>query len=87
MCIRDRFRLPLGIGINLKGEDIYTDLQKMPHILVAGATGSGKSVLTNGFIVSLLMSRTPDEVKFIMIDPKQVELSDYNGCLLYTSVL
>lgn len=74
-----QYRLPLGIGINLKGDDIYTDLQKMPHILVAGATGSGKSVLTNGFIVSLLMSRTPDEVKFIMIDPKQVELSDYNG--------
>ncbi len=77
--LNGQYRLPLGIGINLKGEDIYTDLQKMPHILVAGATGSGKSVLTNGFIVSLLMSRTPDEVKFIMIDPKQVELSDYNG--------
>ena len=74
-----QYRLPLGIGINLKGEDIYTDLQKMPHILVAGATGSGKSVLTNGFLISLLMSKTPDEVKFIMIDPKQVELSDYNG--------
>jgi S-DNA-T family DNA segregation ATPase FtsK/SpoIIIE len=55
------------------------DLQKMPHVLIAGATGSGKSILTNGFIVSLLMTRTPDEVKFIMIDPKQVELSDYNG--------
>lgn len=77
--LNGQYKLPLGIGINLKGEDIYTDLQKMPHILVAGATGSGKSVLTNGFIVSLLMSKTPDEVKFIMIDPKQVELSDYNG--------
>lgn len=75
----DRYRLPLGLGVNLKGETIYTDLQKMPHMLIAGATGSGKSVLTNGFLISLLMSRTPDEVKFIMIDPKQVELSDYNG--------
>lgn len=74
-----QYRLPIGLGVNLKGETIYTDLQKMPHILVAGATGSGKSVLTNGFLVSLLMSKTPDEVKFIMIDPKQVELSDYNG--------
>lgn len=74
-----QFRLPIGFGKDLKGDTIYADLQKMPHILVAGATGSGKSVLTNGFIVSLLMSRTPDEVKFIMIDPKQVELSDYNG--------
>lgn len=74
-----QYKLPLGLGVNLKGEIIYTDLQKMPHVLVAGATGSGKSVLTNGFLVSLLMSKTPDEVKFIMIDPKQVELSDYNG--------
>lgn len=77
--LNNQYRLPLGLGVNLKGEIIYTDLQKMPHILVAGATGSGKSVLTNGFLISLLMSRTPDEVKFIMIDPKQVELSDYNG--------
>lgn len=75
----DKYRLPLGLGVNLKGETIYADLQKMPHMLVAGATGSGKSVLTNGFLISLLMSKTPDEVKFIMIDPKQVELSDYNG--------
>ena len=75
----EKYRLPLGLGLNLKGETIYTDLQKMPHVLVAGATGSGKSVLTNGFLISLLMSKTPDEVKFIMIDPKQVELSDYNG--------
>ena len=51
----------------------------MPHILIAGATGSGKSILTNGFIMSLLFTKTPDELKFIMVDPKKVELSDYNG--------
>jgi S-DNA-T family DNA segregation ATPase FtsK/SpoIIIE len=57
----------------------FIDLQKMPHILIAGATGSGKSILTNGFIMSLLFNKTPDEVKFIMVDPKQVELAEYNG--------
>lgn len=72
-------KLPFGLGKNIQGEYLSVDLQKMPHILVAGATGSGKSVLTNSFIVSLLMKKTPDEVKFIMVDPKQVELSDYNG--------
>lgn len=71
--------LPFGIGKNINGDILVADLQKMPHILIAGATGSGKSVLTNGIIISLLMNLSPDEVKFIMIDPKQVELSDYNG--------
>jgi DNA segregation ATPase FtsK/SpoIIIE-like protein len=71
--------LPAAVGKDIHGNMIVIDLQKMPHILVAGATGSGKSILTNGFIVSLLMTKTPDEVKFIMVDPKQVELSDYNG--------
>jgi DNA segregation ATPase FtsK/SpoIIIE, S-DNA-T family len=71
--------LPIGLGKNINGDILVLDLQKMPHILIAGATGSGKSVLTNSFIVSLLLRRTPDEVKFIMVDPKQVELSDYNG--------
>jgi DNA segregation ATPase FtsK/SpoIIIE, S-DNA-T family len=71
--------LPMGLGKNISGDLITFDLQKMPHILIAGATGSGKSVLTNSFIIGLLMTRTPDEVKFIMVDPKQVELSDYNG--------
>lgn len=74
-----KLKLPLGIGKDIKGDIKTVDLQKMPHMLIAGATGSGKSVLTNSFIVSLLMTRTPDEVKFIMVDPKQVELSDYNG--------
>ncbi|MEI7579561.1 MAG: DNA translocase FtsK [bacterium] len=74
-----KFQLPIGLGKNISGEKLAVNLQKMPHILVAGATGSGKSVLTNSFIASLLMTKTPDEVKFIMVDPKQVELSDYNG--------
>jgi len=71
--------LPLAIGKNIAGNYMFLDLQKMPHLLIAGATGSGKSILTTGFIVSLLMTKTPDEIKFIMVDPKQVELSDYNG--------
>lgn len=73
------FHLPMAIGKNIAGDRMLFDLQKMPHLLIAGATGSGKSILTNGMIVSLLMTKTPDEVKFIMVDPKQVELSDYNG--------
>jgi len=71
--------LPLAFGKNIAGKNIFIDLQKMPHILIAGATGSGKSILTNSFILSLLYTRTPDEVKFIMVDPKQVELAEYNG--------
>jgi S-DNA-T family DNA segregation ATPase FtsK/SpoIIIE len=74
-----KLNLPAALGKDIHGNMQVIDLQKMPHILIAGATGSGKSILTNGFIISLLMTRTPDEVKFIMIDPKQVELSDYNG--------
>lgn len=76
---KNKFNLPIALGKDIHGELIVNDLQKMPHLLVAGATGSGKSILTNGFIVSMLMTLTPDQVKFIMIDPKQVELSDYNG--------
>lgn len=71
--------LAVSVGKSIAGKNIITDIQKMPHALVAGATGSGKSVLTNSFIVSLLMKKTPDEVRMIMVDPKQVELSDYNG--------
>lgn len=71
--------LPVVVGKNINGDDIVTNLQKMPHLLIAGATGSGKSILTNSFIMSLLMCRTPDQLRMIMVDPKQVELSDYNG--------
>jgi DNA segregation ATPase FtsK/SpoIIIE-like protein len=71
--------LPVTIGKDIDGTAIIADIRKMPHLLIAGATGSGKSVLTNTFISSLLMNSTPDEVKLILVDPKQVELSDYNG--------
>lgn len=75
----NKMKLAVCVGKSIAGKSIITDLTKMPHLLIAGATGSGKSVLTNAFIVSLLMKKTPDEVRMIMVDPKQVELSDYNG--------
>ena len=71
--------LPASVGKSIAGKNIIADLKDMPHLLIAGATGSGKSVLTNSFIISLLANKTPDEVRMIMVDPKQVELSDYNG--------
>ncbi|MCA9378949.1 DNA translocase FtsK, partial [Candidatus Dojkabacteria bacterium] len=74
-----KYYLPGPVGKDISGEAIVVDIQKMPHLLIAGATGSGKSIFTNTFIVSLLMNRTPDELRLILVDPKQVELSDYNG--------
>ncbi len=71
--------LPVTIGKDIDGKAIIDDIQKMPHLLIAGATGSGKSILTNAFITTLLMNRTPDELRLILVDPKQVELMDYNG--------
>ena len=55
------------------------DIERLPHVLIAGTTGSGKSVCTNSLIISLLYKSTPDEVRFIMVDPKMVELAPYNG--------
>jgi S-DNA-T family DNA segregation ATPase FtsK/SpoIIIE len=71
--------LPIALGQDVAGAPIARDLAALPHLLIAGATGSGKSVCVNAIIASLLCSRTPDEVQFIMIDPKMVELTTYNG--------
>ena len=71
--------LPMALGKNIHGEPVITDLAKMPHLLVAGTTGSGKSVGVNGMITSLLYRMTPEEVRFIMVDPKMLELSIYEG--------
>ncbi|MEM9358996.1 MAG: DNA translocase FtsK 4TM domain-containing protein [Pseudomonadota bacterium] len=72
-------RLPLMLGVDIVGEPIVTDLSRMPHLLVAGTTGSGKSVGINAMILSLLYRKTPQDCKFLMIDPKMLELSAYNG--------
>jgi S-DNA-T family DNA segregation ATPase FtsK/SpoIIIE len=71
-------RLPLGLGKDVYGQTIIADLAKMPHCLVAGTTGSGKSVCINSIIASLLFRFTPEELRFIMIDPKVVEMQIYN---------
>ena len=68
-----------ALGKDLMGTPRYFDITKMPHLLIAGSTGSGKSVCTNSIIISILMRYKPDEVKLVLVDPKQVELSNYNG--------
>lgn len=72
-------KLAFAAGKDIAGKPVVTDIAKMPHLLIAGATGSGKSVCINTLIMSILYKATPDEVKLIMIDPKVVELSVYNG--------
>ena len=92
MCIRDsrdliqspefmnaKSKLAFAAGKDIEGKTIVAEIAKMPHLLIAGSTGSGKSVCINTLIISILYKAKPDEVKLIMIDPKVVELSVYNG--------
>lgn len=71
--------VPVSLGKDIAGNPVIADLTKMPHLLVAGSTGSGKSVCINTFIASILFKQRPEDVKLILIDPKVVELSNYNG--------
>ena len=76
---KGKMKLPLALGKDIAGNPLVTDLAKMPHLLVAGATGSGKSVAINTMILSLLYTSTPTDVRIIMVDPKMLELSVYEG--------
>lgn len=77
--VNNKSSLALSLGRDVAGRPIIVDLGKMPHLLIAGTTGSGKSVAINSLIVSLLYRKTPQDIKFIFIDPKHVELTPYNG--------
>lgn len=72
-------KLPIALGRDVNGRYIVADLAEMPHLLIAGSTGSGKSVCLNSIISTFLLTRTPDELKLVMVDPKMVELVGYNG--------
>jgi len=74
-----RISLPLALGKDITGQPIITDLDDMPHILIAGTTGSGKTVCVNSLILSLLFKLSPNDLKFLMVDPKMVELMPFNG--------
>jgi S-DNA-T family DNA segregation ATPase FtsK/SpoIIIE len=76
--IKKKPAIPVFLGKTVSGESVITDLAKMPHCLIAGATGSGKSVCINSIVMSILMTSTPEQVKLIMIDPKKVELTQYS---------
>jgi len=77
--LKKDIRLPIALGKNISGSPVIGDLASMPHLLIAGTTGSGKSVCINTIILSLLYRHTPDKCKFILIDPKMLELSTYEG--------
>ncbi len=72
-------KLTLSLGKDIAGKPMVADLAEMPHLLIAGTTGSGKTVCVNGIIMSILLNASPDEVKFVMVDPKMVELAQYNN--------
>lgn len=76
---KNKSKLAVSLGLDVSGNPLVADIAKMPHVLIAGTTGSGKSVMINSFIASLLFRATPDELRLIMIDPKRVELTGYNG--------
>ena len=76
---KSKSKLVISMGLDVSGNPIIADIAKMPHVLVAGTTGSGKSVLVNSFICSLLFRASPQEVKLILIDPKRVEFTSFNG--------
>ena len=75
----EKYKLPIALGIDIGGKPIIADLAELPHLLIAGATGSGKSVCINNVILSILYKLSPEAVRFLMIDPKRVELNIYNG--------
>jgi DNA segregation ATPase FtsK/SpoIIIE, S-DNA-T family len=76
---KHKSKLSIGLGLDVSGKPVIDDIARMPHVLVAGATGSGKSVLINSIIASILFRASPDEVKLILVDPKRVELTQFNG--------
>jgi S-DNA-T family DNA segregation ATPase FtsK/SpoIIIE len=76
---KNKSKLAMALGLDVSGQSVVANLDKMPHLLIAGSTGSGKSVGLNAFIASILFRATPNDVKFIMVDPKRVELSNWNG--------
>ena len=77
--LRSKTQLPIALGRGSGGENVIIDLTKMPHLLIAGSTGSGKSVCLNTIVSNLIMEKTPAEVRLLLIDPKRVELTPYNG--------
>ncbi len=76
---KSKSKLTVALGLDVSGNPVVADIAKMPHLLIAGTTGSGKSIALNAFIASILFRASPSEVKFIMVDPKRVEMTGYNG--------